>query len=207
VLTDYPDQALVVNLWHNVSSNIPTDIVAKVDVQGYIWGQPIGPLLQELPPVSAGPKGFDLIILSDLIFNHSQVSPFIATYSVITSINTNIISARCTAQHLRKRPPVRFTELGLDLDLATAPGARLLHAPPAPLRRPGHGFLHQGPGEGVDMRRDRDGKVPAHVPRGLGCGGGPGDGAWVEAYEMIDDRMSWAYQYHYMSQYSICDRL
>jgi hypothetical protein len=185
VLTDYPDQALVVNLWHNVSSNIPTDIVAKVDVQGYIWGQPVGPLLQELPPVSAGPKGFDLIILSDLIFNHSQVRNILCSNCIL---KLTLTSARGTTQHLRKRPPVRFTELGLDLNLATAPGARLLHAPPAPLRRPGHGLLHQGSGEGVDMRGDRERKVPAHVPRGLGCGGGPGDGAWVEAYKVIDNR-------------------
>jgi nicotinamide N-methyltransferase len=70
VLSDYPDAALISNLWHNVSSNIPSDLVQHVDVQGYIWGTPLSPLVEALPE---GKRGFDLIIMSDLIFNHSQV--------------------------------------------------------------------------------------------------------------------------------------
>ncbi len=46
-------------------------------MQGYIWGHAVEPLLALLPAQSeADERAFDLIILSDLIFNHSQVSPF-----------------------------------------------------------------------------------------------------------------------------------
>jgi hypothetical protein len=39
-------------------------------LQGYTWGRPIDSLLNVVEDPSSG---FDLIILSDLIFNHSQV--------------------------------------------------------------------------------------------------------------------------------------
>jgi predicted nicotinamide N-methyase len=45
---------------------------------GYVWGSPVDPLLVALLPDTAdtnpdaGPS-FDLILLSDFIFNHSQV--------------------------------------------------------------------------------------------------------------------------------------
>jgi nicotinamide N-methyltransferase len=44
-------------------------------MQGYVWGRPVEPLLDALQGSSSEPtSGFDLIILSDLIFNHSQAS-------------------------------------------------------------------------------------------------------------------------------------
>lgn len=87
VVTDYPDESLVENMRFNISENIEKEDIVRVDVQacnrniwlktwanqnsqGYIWGHSPEPLLKALPPSS--PK-FDLIILSDLIFNHSQV--------------------------------------------------------------------------------------------------------------------------------------
>lgn len=54
-------------------------------VIGYVWGKPVDPLLRALWPLSddvdadadadrdAPRASFDLILLSDLIFNHSQV--------------------------------------------------------------------------------------------------------------------------------------
>lgn len=45
--------------------------------QGYVWGSSTTPLLSALGNVNAGGQGrtpcFDLIIMSDLVFNHSQV--------------------------------------------------------------------------------------------------------------------------------------
>ena len=93
VLTDYPDKALLDNLAYNVAQNLdvwqlsasalaPADAVCGV--VGYVWGNPVGSLLDALLPgpdtatqvdtePGPGTTGFDLIILSDLIFNHSQV--------------------------------------------------------------------------------------------------------------------------------------
>lgn len=66
VLTDYPDQALVDNMAYNVAQN---GVEAHIAVRGYIWGRPVEPLLE---PLSPGAQ-FDLILLSDLVFNHSEV--------------------------------------------------------------------------------------------------------------------------------------
>ncbi|KAF4313247.1 nicotinamide n-methyltransferase [Botryosphaeria dothidea] len=65
VCTDYPDADLVDNLrWNaaNASSAIPAGVV---EVQGYLWGADVGPL-------AAGKEGFDVLILADLLFNHSE---------------------------------------------------------------------------------------------------------------------------------------
>lgn len=71
VLTDYPDNDLIDNLRFNVHENVATyGSEARAVVLGYIWGTPVTDLLG----VADAPDGFDLIILSDLIFNHSQVS-------------------------------------------------------------------------------------------------------------------------------------
>lgn len=83
LLTDYPDAELVANLEHNVGENLPGQLRDRVSVkvccwpsvfseglricQGYIWGRDVQPLLD----VAA--DGFNLIIMSDLVFNHSQV--------------------------------------------------------------------------------------------------------------------------------------
>lgn len=68
VLTDYPDQPLLDNLQHNVRENVPLERTSHVEVKGYIWGHSIQPLLL----ADSETNGFDLIIMSDLIFNHSQ---------------------------------------------------------------------------------------------------------------------------------------
>ncbi|KAF4564510.1 nicotinamide n-methyltransferase [Pleurotus pulmonarius] len=72
VVTDYPDIELVQNMEYNIKNTTTEVDQQRVSVQGYIWGHPVKPLLSSLnsePPLSAK---FDLIILSDLIFNHSQ---------------------------------------------------------------------------------------------------------------------------------------
>ncbi|KZT20524.1 hypothetical protein NEOLEDRAFT_1122557 [Neolentinus lepideus HHB14362 ss-1] len=75
VLTDYPDKELVDNLMNNVQENLPEARRESVVVQGYIWGQSIDSLLSLTPEG----RGFDLIILSDLVFNHSQHDALLKT--------------------------------------------------------------------------------------------------------------------------------
>ena len=64
-MTDYPDQALVDNMKYNAAQN---GVEAQVAVRGYVWGRPVGPLLEP-----TGARKFDLILLSDLIFHHAEV--------------------------------------------------------------------------------------------------------------------------------------
>ncbi|TFK68917.1 hypothetical protein BDN72DRAFT_841219 [Pluteus cervinus] len=69
VLTDYPDSVLIDNLEHNVKENVSPSDQQHVSVAGYIWGHSVKPLTDLLPHSETA---YDLIILSDLIFNHSQ---------------------------------------------------------------------------------------------------------------------------------------
>jgi len=79
ILTDYPDQILLDNLLLNVAQNIPPPSRAHVDVLGYIWGKPVDKLLSAASPEE---DMYDLIILSDLIFNHSQHDALLRTCSL-----------------------------------------------------------------------------------------------------------------------------
>jgi len=74
VLSDYPDPERIDNLKYNAveafkAPGAPKQPEGKIFSQGYIWGKPTEDLLSHLP---FGKNGFDLLILSDLIFNHSQ---------------------------------------------------------------------------------------------------------------------------------------
>ncbi|EKM77139.1 hypothetical protein AGABI1DRAFT_77552 [Agaricus bisporus var. burnettii JB137-S8] len=81
VITDYPDQPLLANILYNVSQNVPLRN-DRVFVTGYIWGQNTTPLLKLL---SEGRDGFDVIMLSDLIFNHSQHDALLDTCEQVLS--------------------------------------------------------------------------------------------------------------------------
>ena len=61
VCTDYPDADLISNIKHNCRD------LKNVHVEGYIWGNSYKELLE----ANNGEK-FDFIILSDLVFNHTE---------------------------------------------------------------------------------------------------------------------------------------
>ncbi|KAK6513341.1 nicotinamide n-methyltransferase [Arthrobotrys megalospora] len=83
VITDYPDPDLIQNIEYNKlhslsssssssseqspeSKKLPLKDSTTIHCTGYIWGNPADHLLK------ISPKGYDLAILSDLLFNHSQ---------------------------------------------------------------------------------------------------------------------------------------
>ncbi|KAF8506189.1 nicotinamide N-methyltransferase [Hysterangium stoloniferum] len=70
VITDYPDQALLDNIRINVKTNISAETEGEVDIQGHIWGRTVDDLLRNKS--KSKPDKFDVILMSDLIFNHSQ---------------------------------------------------------------------------------------------------------------------------------------
>ncbi|OMP87889.1 putative nicotinamide N-methyltransferase [Diplodia seriata] len=69
VCTDYPDADLVDNLRHNAAHAHPALSPHVLKVEGYLWGADPAPLLAHLPE---GEDGFDVLILADLLFNHSE---------------------------------------------------------------------------------------------------------------------------------------
>lgn len=60
VATDYPDPDLMQNLAHNLTHNACTHATAH----GYIWGADAAPLRALVP------HDYDVVLMSDLIFNH-----------------------------------------------------------------------------------------------------------------------------------------
>ncbi|KAG0659776.1 nicotinamide n-methyltransferase [Maudiozyma exigua] len=61
ITTDYPDADLLYNIRYNCQG------LKNVDVEGYIWGNSYDEILK----LNKGEK-FDFIILSDLVFNHTE---------------------------------------------------------------------------------------------------------------------------------------
>lgn len=70
VATDYPDPDLIENINHNIQLlSKQSRRTLPISAQGYIWGHDVTTLLNA--PRQNGEK-FDVIILSDLLFNHSE---------------------------------------------------------------------------------------------------------------------------------------
>ncbi|WVQ79798.1 hypothetical protein IAT38_001898 [Cryptococcus sp. DSM 104549] len=75
VVTDYPDEGLLENLRYNVEMNVEEEGREGIVVDGHLWGHDTRPLQAHLPEG----KHYDLLILSDLVFNHSQHDALIKT--------------------------------------------------------------------------------------------------------------------------------
>lgn len=82
VVSDYPDPDLVGNLWKNVdtlegTSESKDEGKKELVAEGYCWGNDPSPLLAHLPVAST--PGFDVLILADLLFNHSEHEKLVNT--------------------------------------------------------------------------------------------------------------------------------
>jgi len=75
VVTDYPDPDLVANLWTNVEG-LGKEGEGKIVAEGYCWGANATTLLGHLEESKAG---FEVLILADLLFNHSEHQKLVAT--------------------------------------------------------------------------------------------------------------------------------
>ncbi len=89
VVTDYPDADLVRNLWVNVDEYYSSEeekggsgkgVERRIVVEGYCWGANAAPLLAHLPPsTESETPGFEVLILADLLFNHSEHGKLVST--------------------------------------------------------------------------------------------------------------------------------
>ncbi|WVW85553.1 hypothetical protein I302_107591 [Kwoniella bestiolae CBS 10118] len=84
VITDYPDNDLVENMRFNADVNVPGELRGNVDVVGHLWGHDVKHLMARTDD-----KGYDLLILSDLVFNHSQHEALIKTVNSTLSHSPN----------------------------------------------------------------------------------------------------------------------
>lgn len=77
VVTDYPDADLVENLRYNIEHCPFLPSTASLHAEGYLWGATSEKLLSYLP--QSHDPGFDLLILADLLFNHSEHGKLLTT--------------------------------------------------------------------------------------------------------------------------------
>lgn len=78
VVTDFPDLELVQVMQKNVDGleeAVPGS-EGRVRVKGFVWGADVGPLVGELED---GSRGFDVLVLADLLFRHTEHHNMIKT--------------------------------------------------------------------------------------------------------------------------------
>ncbi|TEA20293.1 Protein N-terminal and lysine N-methyltransferase EFM7 [Colletotrichum sidae] len=73
VVTDFPDADIVQTMHKNVDE---AQLEGKVAPVGYVWGADVRPLLAELPE---GRDRFDVLVLADLLFRHSEHGKLVDT--------------------------------------------------------------------------------------------------------------------------------
>lgn len=82
VSTDYPDADLLQNIQYNVDhvlfegKSVSEISQRNIVVEGYIWGNDYSPLQKHIGGTGAK---FDFIILSDLVFNHTEHTKLLQT--------------------------------------------------------------------------------------------------------------------------------
>jgi EEF1A N-terminal glycine/lysine methyltransferase len=81
VMTDFPDADLVANMQKNIDAadstmNAHGRLQEAITATGFVWGGDPRPLLARLPP---GREKFDVLILADLLFRHSEHGKLVKT--------------------------------------------------------------------------------------------------------------------------------
>lgn len=88
VVTDYPEPDLISNLGYNIQHNL-TAADSPTSADGYLWGAPAQGLKDKLSP---GADGFHLLILADILFNHSEHDKLLATLSECLAKSPNAVA-------------------------------------------------------------------------------------------------------------------
>ncbi|GAB7353743.1 hypothetical protein MBLNU459_g4137t1 [Dothideomycetes sp. NU459] len=80
LVTDYPDVELIENLAYNISHCSLLSSPPNVQAEGYLWGAATDDLTAKLGGAAGSESGlFDVLILADLLFNHSEHGKLLAT--------------------------------------------------------------------------------------------------------------------------------
>lgn len=82
-MTDYPDADLIQNLETNISNSHNRTNIENIVVEGFLWGGDATKLKSHLPNTASG---FDILILADILFNHSEHQKLISTLKSTLSV-------------------------------------------------------------------------------------------------------------------------
>lgn len=106
VATDYPDHDLIENIAFNIDNNIPLELRSRARSAGFLWGTDIKPLLE-----LAGGSKFDVVILSDVIFNHNCQEDLLKTCKEALSEKGQVLVSFSHHKPNRAHLDLRFFEL------------------------------------------------------------------------------------------------
>ncbi|KAK0640969.1 hypothetical protein B0T16DRAFT_205136 [Cercophora newfieldiana] len=73
IVTDFPDPDLIENMRRNIRECTLLDpSLDRVIADGYVWGAPAERVLSHIQQEGQPPQKFDVVILADLLFRHSE---------------------------------------------------------------------------------------------------------------------------------------
>lgn len=104
--TDYPDVELIENIALNISGNIPKELQHNSHSCGFIWGTD----KEKLFKYTNGEK-FDIIILSDVIFNHNCQEDLLKTCKECLSDKGQVLVSFSHHKPNKSHLDLRFFEL------------------------------------------------------------------------------------------------
>ncbi|KAG8170010.1 hypothetical protein KVR01_000755 [Diaporthe batatas] len=167
VMTDFPDAEILATMERNIAEC--GIIAAKADVivsKGFVWGFDPAPLLAELP--AAHPK-FDVLILADLLFRHSEHGKLLDT---IRDTMAPGPGARAYVFFTSYRPWLAHKDMAF-FDLARGRGFAVDKVLERKMDRP---LFEDDPGD-EEVRKTCTGWVVRWPREGEVVAGGAGDGA------------------------------
>lgn len=89
VVTDYPDVDLIENLQYNIDHCEQARKSSKISACGYLWGNETSSLTASVQPQNAR---FDVLIMADILFNHSEHSKLIKTMQSTLSRSSDAVA-------------------------------------------------------------------------------------------------------------------
>lgn len=96
ICTDYPDPTLLENIQFNIDANGVGDIVKT---EGFIWGNTVEEIQLQM-----GEEFADFIIMSDLVFNHSEHSKLLKSAKELIKPGVNRQGGKCLVVWSPHRP-------------------------------------------------------------------------------------------------------
>ncbi|KAK4057986.1 Protein N-terminal and lysine N-methyltransferase efm7 [Microbotryomycetes sp. JL221] len=118
VISDFPDPALVNNIAKNIELNVESHRAsgaAESAAIGFTWGSSPSSMFEKIRDENEPNRKFDLILLSDLVFNHSQHGALLdSCEALLAQAPSNSEMNSSTTSSLEWQPTVDLSDPALD---------------------------------------------------------------------------------------------